>query len=187
VEQRKKRLVRHVARTIIAISVSFGAAMLGGWPVYVAPQVDALRPADAILVLGGDGARRYPLGLELAQQGWAPTVVWSVGAGTQGEWMRKACASPPVGITLRCVTAGPQTTRGEGQALRRLAAEYGWRTVIVVTYAPHISRARFILHRCFGGEIIMVESSARISTIEWMKQYLYQTAGYAKALVGPAC
>jgi uncharacterized SAM-binding protein YcdF (DUF218 family) len=187
VELRNKRLVRHAARIFIVMSVGLGVAVLGGWAVYVTPQVDALRHADAILVLGGDDNRRYPLGLELGQQGWAPTVVWSVGRGPTGEWMTKACESPPVGVTLRCITADPATTRGEGRELRRLAAEYRWRTVIVVTYGPHISRARFILQRCFSGELIMVKSPANISPAEWAKQYLYQTAGYVKAIVGRGC
>jgi hypothetical protein len=34
------------------------AAVIGGFPVYVRPQVDPLRHADAILVLGGVGFRR---------------------------------------------------------------------------------------------------------------------------------
>jgi uncharacterized SAM-binding protein YcdF (DUF218 family) len=187
-EQRNKRFLRRALRIFLVISISLGVAVIGGWPVYVAPQVDALRPADAILVLGGYGYKRYQYGLELGKQGWAPTVVWSVEkGGSKGEWMATVCKSPPFKFTVRCISADPQTTRGEGRELRRLATEYGWRTVIVVTYRPHISRARFILQRCFSGELIMVESPADIPYLEWAKQFVYQSAGYAKAVMGPDC
>ena len=42
----------------------------------------------------------------------------------------------------------------------------GWRTVIVVTFRPHISRARFILEHCFDGDLVMVASPAHISAAE---------------------
>ena len=40
------------------------AAVIGGLPVYVRPQVDPLQHADAILVLGGEGFSRYPFGID---------------------------------------------------------------------------------------------------------------------------
>lgn len=188
---RNKRLLRQMLRIFVVISITLSVAVIGLWPVYVAPQVDALRRADAILVLGGYGYKRYQYGLELGQHGWAPTVVWSVEpGGPKGEWMATVCNSPPFKyfkFTVRCVSADPQTTTGEGIELRRLAAEYGWKTVIVVTYRPHISRARFILQRCFSGELIMVESPADIPDLEWAKQFVYQSAGYVKAVTGPQC
>ena len=53
------------------------AAVISGLPIYVRPQVDPLRHADAILVLGGNGFSRYPFGVDLGMQGWAPKVVLS--------------------------------------------------------------------------------------------------------------
>ena len=68
-----------------------------------------------------------------------------------------------------------------------MAAQYGWRTVIVVTFRPHISRARFILEHCFDGELVMVASPAHISLLSWAYQYVYQTAGYLRAALQPEC
>ena len=76
---------------------------------------------------------------------------------------------------LYCFVPDPPTTKGEGRELRRLAARDGWRTVIVVTFRPHISRARFILERCFDGDLIMVASPGRISLPRWASEYVYQT------------
>jgi hypothetical protein len=59
------------------------------------------------------------------------------------------------------------------------------RTVIVVTFRPHISRARFILKQYFDGDLIMVESPAHLSIAQWAFQYVYQTAGYVRAVLQP--
>ena len=81
----------------------------------------------------------------------------------------------------------PSTTKGEGRTLRQLADENGWRTVIVVTFTPHVSRARFILAQCFDGALIMAASPGPTSALSWAFQYLYQTAGYVRALLQPGC
>ena len=163
------------------------AAVIGGLPVYVRPQVDPLRHADAILVLGGDGFSRYRLGIDLGMQGWAPKVILSNPGTDDEEWLTKACNTPPSGIKLDCFVPDPPTTVGEGRELRRLAERHRWRSVIVVTFTPHISRARFILQRCFDGELIMVASPTHISLLDWPVEYVYQTAGYVRAALQPGC
>jgi hypothetical protein len=59
--------------------------------------------------------------------------------------------------------------------------------VIVVTFTPHISRARFILEQCFDGDLIMVASPPQPSVPRWAYEYAYQTVGYLKAALAPAC
>ena len=171
---------------VVPVCLLLIAAVIGGLPVYVRPQVDPLRHADAILVLGGDGFSRYPFGIDLGMQGWAPKVVLS-NPGIDKEWLTKACNTPHSGIELDCFVPDPPTTLGEGRELRRLAERYGWRSVIVVTFTPHISRARFILQRCFDGELIMVASPTHISLLDWPVEYVYQTAGYVRAALQPGC
>jgi uncharacterized SAM-binding protein YcdF (DUF218 family) len=163
------------------------AALIGGLPVYVRPQIDRLRHADAIFILGGYGDLRYTYGLELGMQGWAPKVVVSNPRGKDDPWLTNYCASRHAGFELDCFAPDPPTTKGEGRELRRLALQYGWRTVIVVTFRPHISRARFILEHCFDGDLVMAASPDRLSTLEWAFEYVYQTAGYARAVLEPGC
>jgi hypothetical protein len=69
----------------------------------------------------------------------------------------------------------------------RLATEQGWRTVIVVTFRPHISRARYILEQCFDGQVIMIESTTDLSAGYWIWTYVYQTAGYIRAALQAGC
>ena len=171
---------------IILLTLGFAAAIIGT-PVYVYPQIDQPRHADAILILGGYEYDRYRLGLGLAGEGWAPAVAVSNPNGPDDPWLTEYCAKPHPEFELYCFIPDPGTTAGEARELRRLAAEHGWRTVIVVTFRPHISRARFILEQCFDGDLIMVASPPQLSVPRWAYDYAYQTAGYLKAALQPAC
>ena len=163
------------------------AVVLAGVPVYVRPQIDPLRHADAILILGGYEYDRYRVGLGLADEGWAPAVAVSNPNGPSDPWLTEYCAKPHPQFELYCFIPDPPTTVGEARQLRRLAAEHGWQTVIVVTFRPHISRARFILQQCFDGDLIMFASPPQLSLARWAYEYAYQTAGYLKAALKPAC
>jgi uncharacterized SAM-binding protein YcdF (DUF218 family) len=163
------------------------AAVISGLPVYVRPQIDPLRHADAILILGGPGDSRYSFGVNLGVQGWAPNVVASNPRLPEDPSLNDYCATQHHGFNFRCFVPDPPTTKGEGRELRRLARQYGWRTVIAVTFRPHISRARYILQRCFDGDLVMVASPAHISLLDWAANYVYQTAGYVRAALQPGC
>ncbi|MFI6865289.1 YdcF family protein [Nocardia sp. NPDC050406] len=182
---RRRRRVLAVVFAVVVIVALTGA----GVPVYVRPQVDPLRHADAILVLGGQGVDRYGYGLELARRGYASTVLFSnpYGAQTDIDEIREPCRTPQRGFTLECFAPDPPTTVGEGRALRRIAEQRGWRTVIVVTMRPHLSRARFILERCFGGDLVMEPSRQQFPPWYWAWSYLYQSAGYVRAFMDPGC
>jgi hypothetical protein len=174
-------------RLVVSVCLLLIAAVIGGLPVYVRPQIDPLRHADAILILGGKGDSRYLVGLDLGLKGWAPNLVVSNPREANAVWGRDFCAAPPLRLDVHCFVPDPPTTKGEGRELRRLAAQYGWRTVIVVTFRPHISRARFILERCFDGDLVMVVSPAHISLPRWTFEYVYQTSGYLRAVLQPGC
>ena len=174
-------------RALASASVLLLVVALIGVPVYVRPQIDQLRPADAIFVLGGQYLDRYPFGLALASQGLASTVVLSNPDGASNKRVYDTCIHPPPKITVMCFAPDPSTTKGEGRELRRLAAQYGWKTVIVVTFGPHLSRARYILRQCFDGDLVVVASPARLTPVAWAYQYLYQTAGYVRAVLQPGC
>jgi hypothetical protein len=182
-----RRAPRRIRRWVIAIWVLLIAAVVAGLPVYVWPQTDPLRRADAILVLGGYGYDRYRLGFELGSDGWAPTVVVSNPNSSEDPWLTKYCATPHPDFDLHCFMPDPPTTKGEGRELRRLATEHDWHNVIVVTFRPQISRARFILERCFDGALVMVASPADLPAPRWAFEYVYQTAGYVRAALQPGC
>jgi hypothetical protein len=124
---------RFVRRLVVSICALLIAAVIGGAPVYVRPQIDPLWHADAIFILGGAYYGRYPFGLELGSEGWAPKVLVSNPPGR--PWLTDYCATPHPALDVRCFVPDPPTTKGEGRELRRLADQNGWRTVIVVTFS----------------------------------------------------
>ena len=171
---------RRFRRVLVSIWLLLIVAVIAGLPAYVRPQVDRLRHADAILILGGPDHSRYSFGFGLGSQGWAPNVLVSNPKGADDPWLTRYCAAPHPRFDLHCFAPDPSTTKGEGRELRRLASQHGWRTVIVVTLRSHISRARFILKQCFDGELVMVAIPVQLSVFEWAFHYVYQTAGYAR-------
>ncbi|MGZ8177326.1 YdcF family protein [Williamsia sp. SKLECPSW1] len=177
--RKKLTIAGIVAAVIVALAVA-------GLPVYVYPQVDGPRHADAIVVLGGAGGEtRYRYGLELAQQGYASTVLMSNPEHFLDD--TGLCAARLPGVRVECFAPDPSTTRGEAQHLRTVAQQRGWRSVVVVTFRPHISRARYIVERCFTGRISMAESPQSISWYYWPFAYVYQTAGYVRAWLQSGC
>jgi rRNA processing protein Gar1 len=50
-----------------------------------------------------------------------------------------------------------------------------------------VSRARFILHRCFDGELVMVEPDDPVPARRWVVEYALQTVGYVRAALQPGC
>ncbi|MFC8042813.1 YdcF family protein [Nocardia sp. NPDC057353] len=165
------------------------AGLLALVPVLVYPRTDAVRSADAIVVLGGAHPRvREQRGLTLARQGYAGQLVLSnshLGEDLPDHdlTLNRLCDSH-FEFRLDCFAPEPDTTLGEARAVAALARDRGWRRVIVVTFTPHLARARHLLERCLppGVELLMVDAGARLSAGEWIYHYPYQAAAYAKAL-----
>jgi uncharacterized SAM-binding protein YcdF (DUF218 family) len=175
---RRQRLSRW-ALAVVAVLLTIW--LVGGYFVVVHPVTNRLQRVDAIVVLGApdvDGREVY--GLELAQELYAPVVAISVESARQHR-LNGPCNGAAVGVTVMCFIPSPRTTQGEARQIRAYAAEYGWKSIIVVTSSYHISRARLIVGRCFHGQIIMAATSVRHSFKTIAYQYVYQTAGYLKA------
>ncbi len=149
------------------------------WPVYVRPRVDRPVRADAILVLGGAHDGREQLGLRLARAGYAPRVLIS-DPYRVSPMVNRICHGG-YSFEVICFDPAPRTTRGEGRELARRARAEGWRRVIVVTFTPHISRARYVIGKCWDGELLFVDPRPALSVPRWGYDYLYQSVGYAKA------
>ncbi|WP_406239292.1 YdcF family protein [Nocardia sp. NBC_01009] len=168
---------------LLALVVVLG---LAGVPVYIHPQIDPLRKADAIVVLGGTAYERFDMGLDLAQRGYAPQLLISRSTGINDHAMDKYCAGR-FDFQVDCFVPYPWTTDGEAREIRRRAQLFGWRHIIVVTYTPHVSRARYIVSKCFGGELTMVASPSDSGVKFWTWMYVRQSAGYIRAFFSRGC
>ncbi|WP_245650230.1 YdcF family protein [Millisia brevis] len=173
---RSLRLLRRLMAGIVILALIAAA----GWPVYVDPPRDQLHPVDAIVVLGGahDGREQY--GLQLAEQGLAPQVVFTDAYPPSDQFMRGICDGE-YSFRVSCFRPVPYQTRGEGREIARRAAAEGWTSIIAITFLPHTERARHILEKCWDGEILMAPSPTDIPPGIWAVNYVYQTAGYLRS------
>jgi uncharacterized SAM-binding protein YcdF (DUF218 family) len=139
-------------------SASRPAAMLGcaaalalSARLFVWPRADEPAPADAVVALDGDRPRRLVFALTLMERRLAPTLV-----AVRGETVSPALFERDLPYELVSFVPEPSTTRGEALAVARLAAERGWRRIVVVTSTYHLTRARLIFERALACELRFV-------------------------------
>lgn len=174
-----------VLATLIGIICVASAMVIS--TVYVNPGIErSLTPADAVVVLGGTPYERFEYGIQLAEDGLAPEVVISNSVGVNDSRMRRICSTRTT-VRVTCFLPDPWTTRGEAREIRALSEERGWHRIIVVTTTAHISRARYILGRCFGGSITMTDYPEKPSIVDVVAGWFYQTAGWIRALTQRGC
>jgi len=129
---------------------------------------DQLERSDAIILLSDDNfyADRATRAAELYRQNLAPTVVAS------GVRLRPYAGISELmthdlverGVPKERVVPFPQdadNTREEAEALKTLARQKGWKSVIIVTSNYHTRRARYIFRKVFPGDIKVAMASAR--------------------------
>jgi len=126
---------------------------------------DALSPADAIVVLGGDARHRAPQAAALYRQGLAP-VVLAVG-GTladnhyQAQRTRDVLSSEGVpGDAILVAGLHEASTVEEAQTAAEYAIDRGWRRVIVVTSPYHTWRAGEVFRATLAPLTVDVQLSA---------------------------
>ena len=129
---------------LTALSVTFIRFLL--------PTDDVPRDPDAIVVLGGAGAERAELGIELAER-YEALLVLSSSAAVFGEQQGRTCT-----VDAICIEPEPESTRGEAREVARLAEQEGWQHVTVATSAFHTSRSRFLFRQCLGDRVTVVGS-----------------------------
>jgi uncharacterized SAM-binding protein YcdF (DUF218 family) len=171
--QGPSRIRRRVLAAVVAVILAFGlvTARLFVWPAQGMPAT-----VDAIVMLAGPG-NRLPVALQLAREHRAPVLV--VSRGWQGYG--GPCPAPVPGVKLICFDPDPGNTRGEAEALGRLARQFRWSSVVLVTTRTQDTRARIIVERCFGGSTYVVTAPLPVSS--WPYQIAYGWGALLKALV----
>lgn len=168
---RRRRWRRVAVALIIAFAVFCAAtARLFTWPAQGAPP-----HVNAIVVLGGPG-NRLGQGLELMHQGRAPVLVISLGLMVPAS----LCAPHGQAFKVICFQAEPRTTQGEAEYVGRLARQYHWSSVLLITTPDQDTRARLRFHRCFAGQTYVVTTP--LPVLSWPYAIAYQWAALFKAL-----
>lgn len=175
---RSGRIVRWAAAIVVILVVAttgFAVSRL------VAPGSDEIDHVDAIIVLGPAVPDRIELAAQLMNEHRADELLISVsGDGSDFDAAGAGvCGYPKV----TCFTPDPFTTRGEALEAQTLATAEGWSSLGVITGTSHVERSRFIFSTCTELRVRVVESPEGHSIGGWFYQFVYQTAGFAKALV----
>jgi hypothetical protein len=164
---------RRVLAAAMALVAAFGlvTARLFVWPAEGMPA-----HVSAIVMLAGPG-NRTPVALRLAREHRAPVLVVSRG------WQGYGGPCPPAtpGVKLICFNPDPGNTRGEAEFIGRLARQYHWSSLALVTTPSQDTRARITVGRCFGGPIYVM--TAPLPLASWPYEIAYGWAALVKALV----
>jgi uncharacterized SAM-binding protein YcdF (DUF218 family) len=170
--RRPSRLRRRIFAALAALLAAFAlvSARLFVWPAEGMPA-----SVSAIVMLAGPG-NRLPVALQLAREGRAPMLVVSQGWQGYGG----PCPQAIPGVKLICFEPNPGDTRGEAEFAGRLAKQYHWRSVVLVTTRAQDTRARILVGRCFGGQIYVATASLPLDS--WPYQISYGWGALFKAL-----
>lgn len=140
-------------RSVGLVGAATLVLLLVSLPLFVMPSVDEpedvrAAPVDAVVVLGGGQGERIATALSLVARlpEPAPQLLLSVPYAPP----LLDCGAP-IGqpdLQVRCLVPEPRTTAGEASTVTALAAEAGWRRLVVVTSDYHVTRSRRLFARC---------------------------------------
>jgi uncharacterized SAM-binding protein YcdF (DUF218 family) len=138
-------------RVLAALAVT--AWLVATGLLFLWPNEDSPRRADAVVVLSGSRSYRLPRALELMRAGVARTLVISNGRDPRWRQAHRLCTKGNSRFSVVCFTPDPDSTQGEAQGVARIAARRDWRSLVLVTSRFHVTRARMLFERCFDGDV----------------------------------
>jgi len=158
---------------------------------------DALGRADVIYVLGGARADRWLEGADLYQSGYAPRILLSSGGGDTAEEILRTRGIRlttdadlardglmQVGVPDAAILLPPRrsdNTAAEAALFAELAAQHGWRAVIVVTSKYHTRRAGIAMRRALKSTSTRV--IVRASRYDSFRPGIWWTHRYSSRMV----
>lgn len=166
-------------------------------------DADQPAPADAIVVLAGNSARRLPRGESLLTQSYAPLIVvsneevFTYGVRTTWRDLHSAGLAAPELSDDRLIVLDnppPESTLDEAHRVAALLAVRGAHSALLVTDAFHSRRAWLLFRAAFAHRGLVVRSvpaddaldlahwwmhprAARTVAEEWTKLGLYLVRG----------
>ena len=176
---RRRRRREVVIGTITAVFLAFCGLTAR---LFIFPASGMPARVDAIVMMAGPGDR-YRTALGLAAQHRAPVLVISSGdRGPSGASQGPGgpCAPPIPGVRQICFNPNPDTTQGEAEYAARLARQYHWHSIALVTITAQDSRARLRMERCFSGHVYVM--TAPTPAKFWPYELAYEWAATVKAL-----
>jgi hypothetical protein len=144
--------------------------------LFVWPATDRPQHVDAIVSLDGpDENYREARAITLAEEGYAPVLIFS-----QGAYRTTPCPRVPK-VTVVCFEPSPARTVGEVEFASRYALRRGWSSLMIVPARAQTTRARLLMKRCFPGRVVVVP--APVPWVDLAGDVLYEWGALAKALL----
>src|ERR1700733_11038025 len=118
----RSRIITAVVGVLVLAFVAFTLLL------FVFPDLNAPERSNAIVMLGGNGAGPFDEAVALANEGWAPTVVFSLTPYQSCEptLVHLPPFHLPPTVQVLCFHAEPDTTQGEARAIEHLASLHHW-------------------------------------------------------------
>ncbi len=172
---------RRSLRASLALVTACVVFALIGLPIYVFPPTDKIGKADLIYVIGPPVSARVAVERELRREGVAELSLYSVSLIGGLTSSLGVCRQENV----ICKHPEPYSTKGEAGYLQGFAAEHGVGRTIVITFTPHVARARYVFAKCYRGEVQVIGVDQHLDLWTWIYQYFYQTGAFIKAWATP--
>ena len=167
-------------RTIWVIVAAAAVIALVSYGRWVANAPTAEEPTgDAVVVHAGSG-ERLRHGLELMDDGAAPTLVLIGGAEPYWRRANRLCGQQEP-YEIVCPSPEPITTIGEARALAGLAAERQWDNVVTVTSDYHLRRAAYLDESCAGIEVTGSAAPSRRRLPSYLRAVTKEMAAMVQA------
>jgi hypothetical protein len=163
-------LVLSVLATLFLLFIAASAYL------FVWPPTNQPHHVDAILSLNGpDEGSRQGRAISLAQQGYAPVLLFSLGRS-----QHVPCPAVPR-VQVVCFVPNPGTTLGEVRWASSYARAHGIHSLMIVPATAQAVRARFLAERCFKGQVSVVPASQPVGEIPY--NVVYEWAALTRAFV----
>jgi hypothetical protein len=134
----------------------------------VFPTQNQPRHVNGIVSFNGpDEGARTSLAVSLAEEGYAPVLLFSQGS----KYADTPCPRAS-GVSVVCFIDASGNTRGEAEWAGGYAERHHWHSLLIVPGRGQATRARLLTERCFSGQVVVVhavESRPSVSEIihEW--------------------
>jgi uncharacterized SAM-binding protein YcdF (DUF218 family) len=154
----------------------------------VNPRVtETLVPADAIVVFPGgpEADERFERAIRLTEAGLAPVLFVATDV-KQTDLEASICDGTDYEFETACRTTNPVNTFGNAVVTAEVAAQRGWKSVILVTSDDHIARSHMLLRRCFDGDI-QTAVSVKTEGRERVRRTVYEWGAMVKAVFVDRC
>jgi uncharacterized SAM-binding protein YcdF (DUF218 family) len=167
-----------VTALVIAVVLVVGAIALN-LRLFVFPASSTPAHADAVVVLAGGDGERLDRGLELIRQGVSSNLVVSTGPD--------ALCGAQHDFAVYCFLPHPDDTRGEAEAIGRIAQREGWEHLVLVTSDYHATRARLLLGRCFSGTIDVSAARSSHAPLPLLSAIAHEWGGLIESAIHRDC